>query len=109
MKGLISPKIKGTIYSNFMKTKLGFKIDNINDCYVKEGYGAYMGTLPIKNTEELKEYLNMPYYQNFISKGYYIVAGPPALDEQTNKIKGLGLYCKNYEELLETKKRKTHR
>lgn len=109
MKGFISANAKNLTYNRFMKNKLGFKIDTINDCYIKEGYGAYMGTLPINNTEELKEYLNMPYYQNFISKGYHIVVGPPALNEQTHKISGLGLYCKNYEEIIETKKRKTHR
>ena len=107
MKGFISVSSKSTSYNRIMESILGFRIDNYNDCYIKETYGAYMGTLPVNNEKELKECLSLPYYKKFISKGYEIVTGPPAIDEITYKtIKGIGLYCRNYQEILDNRQKK---
>lgn len=107
MKGFISVSSKSTSYNRIMESVLDFKIDNYNDCYIKEGYGAYMTTLPVKNEIEVANCLSLPYYQKFISKGYEIVTGPPAIDEITHKtIKGIGLYCRNYQEILDNRQKK---
>lgn len=61
------------------------------NCYIVEGYGAWMGNI---GTNELNEH-----YQEYIEKGYELVVGPPA----PPMIKGYGVFCTNYLELVEYK------
>lgn len=107
MKGIISTNNQSKLYNKIMERKLGFIVDLENDCYIKENYGAYMGTLPTTNKLIIQNYLQLQYYQNLINKGYKIILGPPAIDSTNYKsLEGTGLYCQNYEEFLEPKRKR---
>lgn len=83
----------------------GFSVDEKNDIYIKESYGAYMCSIPEKITtiEQLRNKEFQGKYNIVLAlteQGYKLVIGPgvPGIDR---KIMGKGLYCENYKEIIE--------
>ena len=69
----------------------GFIPDRELNCYIVEGYGAWMGN---SGSTELNEH-----YQEYLEKGYELVFGPPA----PPMTKGCGVFCSNYLDLINSK------
>jgi len=83
------------IERNNKMANAGFIPDYDMDCYVMEGYGAWMGN--VENADGFSDF-----YQVYIDKGYELVFGPPAPPQ----IKGYGVFCNNYLEIIEMPKKK---
>lgn len=66
----------------------GFIADRELDCYIVEGYGAWMGNIDGINGLSKR-------YQEYFEKGYELVIGPPA--------NGNGVFCLNYLDLINSK------
>jgi hypothetical protein len=84
----------------------GFIVDTINAIYILPGYGAFSQNVSIKSIEDLRK--NDTYDKTVAlmdNEGYEFVLGPAAptiwSPAQHN---GRGLYCKNYEKILESQK-----
>lgn len=97
---------------NEMMEKAGFTIDRENSIYVREGFGAFRCNVDkkIKTIDDLRSYEENgtnPYSEILRlidEEGYEFVLGPGA----PNGLLGdLGLYCKNYKEIIEKEKATT--
>ncbi len=71
--------------------ELGFIPDYEINCFVVEGFGAWMGDA--FSPRDLKD----DYFQTFFNMGYDMVIGPKGPNSTGN----IGVFCKNYKELLE--------
>ena len=87
----------------------GFTIDRDNAIYIKEHFGAFKSNVnpKIKSIEDLRNYYDEVLKRNpydevirLMDEGYEFVLGPGAPAENGD-ILGVGLYCKNYPEILE--------
>lgn len=82
----------------------GFTLDEKNDIYIKQEYGAYMCSIP-QNVKEISELYNKEFngrYNIILSlteKGYKLIIGPGAPGSD-GKVLNKGLYCENYEEII---------
>ena len=72
-------------------SKKGFIPNYEYDCFILDGYGAYMGTTTLDNFE------NSFYWNYFINLGYQLVIGPSPYDGMSESY---GVFCENYEELF---------
>ena len=67
-------------------------------CYIGE-QGAYMGNI----SEEVTDLEARDYYKRYLDNGYDLVIGPGA-PGKNGEVIGNGVYCQNYQELLEAQK-----
>ena len=72
---------------NELMREHGFIPNYEYDCYILDGYGAYMGNT---DSEDLSEF----YWSSFSNMGYDLVLGPKSCDDICGKY---GVFCKNYE------------
>lgn len=94
---------------NEMMERAGFTIDRENGIYVREGFGAFKSNVneKIQSIDDLRSYtdklLGTNPYSEIVrlidEEGYEFVLGPGSPDGL-----GLGLYCKNYKEIIEKEK-----
>ena len=103
-------KIKKDV-SHFVSKLLRYDIDKENDVYVLNGYGAFKTNIDdkVEKIADLKKFKdaktkNNPYQDilDLIEEGYDLIVGPafPNADGSISKTK-VGIYCKNYLEMVE--------
>lgn len=98
---------------NLRMEKAGFTIDRENGIYVMEGFGAFKSNVnkEITSIDDLREYYDKtlrsnPYDEDIRlmdEEGYDFVLGPGA-PGKNGVVSGLGLYCRNYKEIIEKQK-----
>ena len=89
------------IYSEMLAN--GFMPNETLNCYIKEGYGAFMGNIILEESKSLEEYIekNAKYYAKFLDGGCGLHLGPPAPVCSSVDISTIhGLYCYNWEDYL---------
>ncbi len=99
MKGFVSCTRNiehlGPFFNDKMKYN-GFIPQYDLDCYVVQGYGAFMGITNVNSIDELLEKYYV-FYKEYISKGYNLLIGPaPYVAPQHSR----GIFCENYLDIL---------
>lgn len=69
-----------------------YRISETYNAYILPGFGAWMGNVSDPSA------IHSPFYSNYREEGYELVVGPPS-----NSHSKYGVYCKNYQELYQSK------
>lgn len=108
--GRLQFSIEALIKKNIAMQKAGFIIDKENAIYVMEGFGAFSSNVheSIKTIDDLRNFIDKNLGKNpyteivrlMDEEGYEFVLGPGS----SNGGGVLGLYCKNYKEIIKQQK-----
>ena len=96
----------------------GFRADHAYDVFVMDGYGAIITNVdPVQSVSDLENCYNPiirknPYLdllQEAKERGMKLVIGPGMPDSNGRETGFVGLYCSNYVEVVQKKKKNTQR